>query len=199
MPGPSGRGAADDAGSPTGGAASYRVRPRRPGDLAALGDILRRDHPRSRYPYVLPDDPAAWVAETGDLAAFVATDAAGDVAGHVAVEAAPRVDHGTGPALQEAWSRAAGRPPQECAVVSRLFVSADHRRAGVGARLLERAVGWAEGRGLAPCLDVLPLPDDAVLRWYERLGWVRAGELRAHWHREGWPPLVALVLPDAGR
>jgi len=124
-----------------------RVRPRRPEDLPALGEILRRDHPRSRYPYVLPDDPAAWVAETGDLAAFVATDAAGDVVGHVAVEAAPRVDHGTGPALQEAWSRAAGRPPQECAVVSRLFVSADHRRAGVGAR--RRAARALAPRGLA--------------------------------------------------
>lgn len=176
-----------------------RVRPRRPEDLPALGEILRRDHPRTRYPYRLPEDPAAWVAEAGDLAAFVATDAAGTVLGHVAVEAAPGVDHGTGPALQEAWSRATGRPPEACGVVSRLFVSADHRRRGVGAHLLERAVGWLEGRGLAPCLDVLPLPDDGALRWYERLGWVRAAELRAHWHREGWPPLVALVLPDDGR
>ena len=182
----------DDAAAPSG---PVLVRPRRAADAAPLGDLLVRDRPVTGYPAVPPVDAAAWVAGPDDLAAFVATDGAGAVVGHVGVQAAAAVDHGTGPALQEAWSRALGRPVEECAVVARLFVSARHQRRGVGARLLERAVGWVEGRGMAPCLDVLPLPDDGALCFYECLGWVRAAELWAHWHRPGWPPLVALVLP----
>lgn len=172
------------------------VRPRRPADVPALAGLLLRDRPRTGYPFLPPGDAVAWVTGRADLAAFVAVDPAGELIGHVSAQAAAEVDHGTGPVLQDGWSQAHGRPPEECAVVSRLFVSADHQRTGVGARLLERAVGWMNGRGLAPCLDVLPVPDDRALRWYERLGWVRAAELWAHWHRPGWPPLVALVLPD---
>ena len=171
------------------------LRPRRPSDAESLGALLQRDHPRTGYPFVLPADAAAWVSSDTDLVGFVATDPAGAIIGHVSVQAAESVDHGTGAALHEAWSAALGRPPEECAVVSRLFVSADHQRHGIGGRMMERAVGWIEGRGMGPCLDVLPLPDDGALRFYERLGWVRVAELRAHWHRPGWPPLVGLVLP----
>ena len=174
---------------------TLQVRPRRRSDESALGRLLVRDQPRTGYPFVLPEDPVAWVCAEADVAAFVATDADGALVGHVSVQAAVDIDHGAGDAQREAWARAAGRPIEECAVVSRLFVSADHQRAGVGARLLDRAVGWCEGRGLAPCLDTFPLPHDTAQRFYERLGWVRAAELRPSWHRPGWPPLVAMVLP----
>ncbi|SDU70940.1 GNAT family N-acetyltransferase [Jiangella alkaliphila] len=176
------------------------IRPRTPADVPALAAILARDHEATGYPYVLPDDPAAWIATPSDLVAFVAADAAdeaydGRPSGHVSVGAAATTDHGAGTVLQDAWSTAHGRPVEDCAVVGRLFVAADRQRRGLGERLLDTAVGWMRDRDLAPCLDVLPIgPAASVVSWYEARGWVVAGEASPVWRRPGWPPLLALVL-----
>lgn len=172
------------------------LRPRTPADLPLLGAVLAHDHAVTGYPYVLPESPADWIADGADLAAFVAVDDDDRPAGHVSVGAAATTEHGAGSALPQAWSAAHGRPVAECAVVGRLFVAADRQRRGLGAELLDAAVGWMRAHDLAPCLDVLPIgPAASVQRWYESRGWVVAGEASPVWRRDGWPPLVAMVLP----
>lgn len=173
-----------------------RIRPRRPGDVPELAAVLARDHEVTGYPYLLPDDPAGWIEEPDRLAAFVAADDADRPAGHVSVGAAATTDHGAGTVLQEAWSKAHGRPVDGCAVVGRLFVAAGRQRHGAGAALLDTAVGWMRERDLAPCLDVLPIgPAASVVGWYEARGWEVVGEASPVWRRPGWPPLLALILP----
>lgn len=175
---------------------AVRIRPRTPADLRRLAAVLVRDHAVTGYPYVLPDDPTEWIAAPDDLAAFVAADGSDRPAGHVSVASAADVDHGTGTALGDLWSVAHGRPVSACAVVGRLFVAADRQGSGLGTDLLEAAVGWMRDRDLSPCLDVLPLgPAASVVSWYEKRGWVVAGEASPVWRRPGWPPLLALVLP----
>ena len=69
------------------------------------------------------------------------------------------------------------------------------RPRGAGGALLDTAVAWIRAQGLAPCLDVVQRHSVAK-SIYEKRGWVTAGEARPPWLPDGWPPVVAIILPD---
>ncbi|MCA1679087.1 MAG: GNAT family N-acetyltransferase [Actinobacteria bacterium] len=61
-----------------------------------------------------------------------------------------------------------------------LAVSPPHRRRGIATRLLERLLADAAARGI-PGLSLSVEPDNPARLMYERLGFVRVGELGGAW------------------
>ncbi|WP_109000736.1 GNAT family N-acetyltransferase [Streptomyces rishiriensis] len=147
------------------------VRPRRPADLDGCVAALALVHAHSGYPVDWPEQPAAWLTPDALLAGWAA-ELDGQVVGHVAL-CAP----GEGDAAAALWSARPGRPAP--AVISRLYVSPAARGHGVGAALLDRAVGTARARGLHPVLDVVAA--DPASAFYERLGWRSLGTAVQQW------------------
>lgn len=94
----------------------------------------------------------------------------GSVIGHIALHSR------TSDEVMVLAARATGRTAERLAVVSRLVVSPDVRRKGVGKALLEAAANSAIDRGLRPVLDVATHFHNAI-RLYERCGWTRVGEV----------------------
>ncbi len=88
----------------------------------------------------------------------------GTIAGHVALHAIA-VGHTD-------WEAATGTRASELAAISRLFVGVEHRGAGLGGGLLEKASAEALARGLHPVLEVVEARASAM-QLYERLGWRR--------------------------
>jgi RimJ/RimL family protein N-acetyltransferase len=73
-----------------------------------------------------------------------------------------------------------------------LMVAASHRRRGVGRALLDQAVAWAEGAGVAKLeLHVFPWNAPAIAL-YESYGFEREGFRKRHYVRDG--ELVDAVL-----
>jgi GNAT superfamily N-acetyltransferase len=141
------------------------VRARLDGDLVRCVRVLADVHRVDGYPTYWPEDPAGWLSPTGLFGSWVA-DFESRVVGHIALSS---VGHGR---AAEVWSDATGCPRARLAGISRLFVSQDARRAGVGAALLDTACAEAARRGLHPVLDVVETNRDAI-RFYEHLGWRR--------------------------
>lgn len=155
------------------------LRPRRPGDLPALVEILARTHAESAYPKRASNVRAGWIADPQELGAWVALD--GDrVVGHVALHPA----HG---ASVELWRQGTGRRDDEIAVVSRLFSDAR----GAGSALLAHAVREAAPR--SPALEVEVA--SPAYAFYLRRGWTEVGRVTQQW---GTPvPAAVLVLSGA--
>lgn len=61
------------------------------------------------------------------------------------------------------------------ALLSRLFVSPEHRNAGVAAKLVNEAVRSSHEQGNRLLLSVT-FESKAAIRLYERLGWIKFGE-----------------------
>jgi GNAT superfamily N-acetyltransferase len=116
-------------------------------------------HKGESYPWHWPRDAVGWLTPRDVLAAWVAAEVGGDVAGHMMVRGG-----------------AGGEP----ATVSRLFVSPKHRGLGLGAQFLERARLWAVENGRTLSLEV-DSERHAAIRVYERMGWRRTGEHVAEW------------------
>jgi GNAT superfamily N-acetyltransferase len=57
------------------------------------------------------------------------------------------------------------------ALVEDMVVAAGERGRGTGRRLLERAGGWARGRGASRLQLLADRENEPALRFYERLGW----------------------------
>lgn len=130
-------------------------------------------HESDGYPMYLPGDMRAFIATPDSLGAWVVLRD-GAIAGHVALR--PR----SSDAVMAAAAAALGMAEENLAVVARLLVSPRHRRAGIGAALLERAAAEARARGLWPVLDVVA-GHSAAVSLYERRGWLCAGRVRARW------------------
>ena len=109
------------------------IRHRQAGDVHGMAEALAVVHRTDGYPMNWPADPAAWLTPTGMLQSWVAVTGEALVVGHVLLEA-PGAVH--------------------VASVSRLFVSPNARRRGLGGRLLEHAMEWASARGLNLILEV---------------------------------------------
>jgi PAS domain S-box-containing protein len=171
--------AAHDAGQdgPVGRAPQTRprivpvIRPRALSDLGPVIELLREAHEHDGYPpFGWPEDPAAFLAPSAELHAWVAVHDT-TILGHVALHAG-----GDDLAAQALAARSPALAASEVAVMARLVVARAARRTGLGQRLLERACDAARAAGFAPALDVAKHLPGAV-GFYESLGWSRAGEL----------------------
>jgi GNAT superfamily N-acetyltransferase len=119
------------------------------------------------YPGHWPRDLRAFVAQRDAMAAWVAL-VNDEIVGHAAL-LPDSSDASMGLAMT-----ATGLPRESLGFVSRLFVSPDARRNGVGGALLGTAEVFARQLGLRPVLDVVTRFQNAI-DLYESSGWTRAG------------------------
>jgi ribosomal protein S18 acetylase RimI-like enzyme len=186
------------------------IRPRRPEDVAAVGELIMRQQPLTRYPFrnPLPFPVAEFVVRRGELASWVAEVSTGSttedgsttddgsttgpvVVGHVSV--LDVTDHEIGPA----WSAAAGRPVEELAAVSVLVVDHEHTGLGIGSRLMDTCEAHVRSIGRAPVLEVVGGAHGRAVSLYLARGWRIAGDVKPHWLPDGEGPVHIMVLPEA--
>ena len=149
-----------------------RIRDREQADLQPCVELLEMVHVANQYPTLWPVDPRAWLSPAGLLTALVAVQQ-DEILGHVAVIAKPE------------------QPDREVVELSRLFVSSDHQRRGVGAALADSVVDYARQLG---CGLVLVVVDDrsGTLGFYQRRGWRFTGRTPANWQLcDGSRPTLA--------
>ena len=161
--------------------------PREPTDVPVLADVLAEQQPSSRYPFrwPLPFPVEQFLVREHEEAAWVAR-VDGRPIGHVSVS---RVAG----AMAVPFAAATGRPVEELALVTVLFVATGAQGSGVGGRLLDTAVDWARGRGRLPVLDVVQAHERA-LSVYRRRGWEVVGEMRPDWLPAEEQPLLLMRL-----
>ena len=153
------------------------IRPRQPGDLPTLVQVLREVHKVDRYPSSWPHDPLAFVAMDTPLSAWVA-EVGGQVVGQVLL---CEVQSGSD------WGGAAGG---DLAEIKRLFVAPAARGLGLAGQLLRAALAGAASRHRRAVLETRA-DNQAANRLYQRGGWQRAGVVRAVWTDEtGQHPLM---------
>ena len=163
----------DDEGS-TVPAPDRRIRLRTAGDVEPCVRVLAEVHRSDGYPVNWPESPGEWLSDASGLGAWVA-ELDGRVAGHVSLSRS-----GEGDVAPRLWSERSGTSADRTAVVSRLFVAPGARGHGIGAQLMDRAVGEARRRGLQPVLDVVA-SDTAAAALYERLGWTLMATVEQRW------------------
>jgi GNAT superfamily N-acetyltransferase len=155
------------------------IRGRGDSDLDGVVAVMAEVHRRDGYPMHWPADPAAWLAASRLIAAWVAV-LDGQIVGHVSLsqpgrgDAAPRLA-GTVPGLA-----GVGPGPASVAMVSRLFVAPAARGHRAGAALLGQAARAARELGCRPLLDVHST-NTAAIALYGRLGWRLLGSCEAVW------------------
>ncbi|MFC4498846.1 MULTISPECIES: GNAT family N-acetyltransferase [Streptomyces] len=139
-----------------------------PGAAAALTDV----HATDGYPVEGVARPEEWLRSEDVLASWVA-EVEGRIVGHVAVMR-PR-----GEGAVSLWAEQSADDEQHIGVLARLFVVRDVRNRAVGAQLVRTAMGYGVSHGRRLVLDVM-VKDQAALRLYERLGWLRTGRTTHH-------------------
>ena len=172
--------------------AQVLVRERTRADLPVLAELLAAQRPHSGYPqnWPLPYPVEQFIARRAETGAWVA-ELDGRVVGHVAVTAVQ-------PGLEgDIWSAGTGRPVEQLASVSVLFVDHTLSGRGVGSALLDAAVGSIRVAGLTPVLDVVQETAPAV-GLYRRRGWQVVGQGRPRWLPEDHLPVLFMALPAQG-
>ena len=167
------------------------IRPREPGDVPRLVELLAAQQADTGYPvhWPLPFPVEEFVVRRAELGAWVAGDGDADsVLGHVAL-----LDVGPGWEA-DGWCEGTGLPASELAAVAVLFVDPAAVGRGIGSALLARAVERARALARTPVLDVVSESTPAV-RLYERHGWRVVGEARPPWLPIGRDPLLLMSLP----
>lgn len=178
--------------------ALVRVRPRRPGDVPALVDVLREQQPGSRYPFRDPlPFPVERFLHADDAAAAWTAELDGRPVGHVCRLSPPR-GFPDAEAMNAACARAHGCTVDDLGWVATLFVGLVARGLGAGRALLDTVVRDIRGAGLRPCLEVLPV-HPAALTLYESTGWHEVLRIRPAWLRDAagdeGPDVQVMVLP----
>ncbi|MCX4761485.1 GNAT family N-acetyltransferase [Streptomyces sp. NBC_01275] len=149
------------------------IRPFDDGDLPGAAAALTDVHITDGYPVEGVARPENWLRSDDVLAAWVA-EAERRIVGHVAVMR----PSGEGAAPLGAEQNAEGE--QRIGVLARLFVVRDARRRAVGERLVRTAMGYGLSHDRRLVLDVM-VKDQAAIRLYERLGWLRTGRTTHHY------------------
>lgn len=167
-----------------------QVRRRADHDLAACAVVLAAVHERDGYPVNWPDRPADWLAPPSLLSAWV-VELDGRIVGHIGLCRSDEDD-----VAPRSWSTRAGGDTDATAVVCRLFVAPAARGRGIGALLMEQAVGEARERGLHPVLDVVA-SDTAATALYEQLGWELLATVERQWEPRGTVTLRCYAAPTA--
>jgi len=146
------------------------IREKSASDVAGCLALVRAVHERDGYPRHLPEDTHGFLSPPYETDAWVAVDR-DVIVGHVALH-----DAAVDPTLATA-QRATGLPPDRLAVVARLLVGTQHRRAGLGRALLQAATARVRERGQRAVLDVVQ-GATAPVGLYEAQGWQRIEPLR---------------------
>lgn len=147
------------------------IRHREDADLPALGEVLVRVHELDGYPVEGVADPIGWLRVARAIQCWTAT-VDGQPVGHIALtQAAPEDD------AAKVWAEHTGDNIADLAIPVRLFVDPDHRRWGLGRKLMEAVGIEAEAHGKALALDVIE-KDRAARRLYEQAGYMRIGNAR---------------------
>ncbi|MFC6592361.1 GNAT family N-acetyltransferase [Deinococcus lacus] len=166
---------------------SFSLRPRRPDDLPALLEVLRAAFEQHGYPAEWPEDPYAFMSPPGAYGWVAVLDGETKPAAQILlrpVERDPRID----------WEGLTGHPPEDIALLARLFVDPRASGLGIARALLDQAVAAGRAEGRFPALDVYPDSERAT-SIYERMGWRKVGEYTGYWLRRGEHPLVYVYLP----
>ncbi len=164
-----------------------QLRTRSESDLGACTELVRLIHDQDGWPPHWPEDLRRFIVAPEELAAWVAEDGA-SLSGHIAL-------HSSGSAAtMEAACRATGLPRSQLAVIARLFVAPNTRRAGVGRALLATATAEAHNRNCVPVLEVAPAFESAV-DLYESCGWTRVDEVQARFRDGSSVPVYVYVGP----
>lgn len=170
----------------------FTIRPRMAGDVPALAELLERQQPASRYPFVwpFPGGVESFLVRDGELASWVAESPSGALVGHVALARAEENTEG------RLWAEALNVGVDELRCVSVLFTDPDLAGAGVGSALLAHATRAAARDGW-PVLDVVASAERPV-QLYQRRGWRIIATIQAPWHPELDLPVHLMVLPREG-
>lgn len=164
------------------------IRARQDTDLPALADLLGRQQPQTRYPFVWPfpqpieeflkrpTELRAWVAEIDDT-----------IVGHVSVTTADDDPIG------KSWAAAHNVDLTEIRCVSVFFSDITRAGQGIGSRLLATATEFAMADGY-PALDVVTAHETPV-NLYLRRGWQLIETTQAPWHPELDLPIHLMILP----
>lgn len=153
-----------------GGRRELAIRPRALADQAAVLRLLERVQEVDPYPPHRSGPGSAFLANPGELGAWVATDGP-DIIGHVAL--GPR----SAGSVMELAAERSGWAEADLAAVARLFVHPSWRHRGVGRRLLEASAAGSIELGRRPVLDVATHFRSAT-QLYEAAGWQRLGEVK---------------------
>jgi putative acetyltransferase len=166
---------------------TFRVRPADPGDAEAL----------VRLAEAVSSEPEGWLISVdgewrsvGDERRYLKAVRRYP---HAAVYVAERESDG---AIIGRLSLARDTHPASAHVADLgLMVAIDARRQGVGRALLEAAVEWSRGAGIRKLeLHVFPWNEPAI-RLYERFGFEREGERKAHYRRgDGFVDAVLMAF-----
>ena len=151
------------------GANTIVVRPRVDADVDELIRIAARVQQADGYPGRRPRDLRAFLDSHDALSAWVA-EYDSRIAGHVALHRKSL------PVVMATAADALHRDAGDLAVVARLIVDPDRRRAGIGRSLLEAGAAAAALQGLHPILDVAT-HYDAAIALYRSCGWRNMGEV----------------------
>lgn len=141
------------------------VRLRHSDDIPLLIEVLTEVHKLSSYPVDGPPSFPARFSSRKTLVAWVAT-CDNTIAGHIELQ-----DHTSFNQLCRE-SLAATADLSSFAAVATFYVDPKIRGMGIGARLFQEALAWSKEDGKRLALVVLE-KDDAAIRMYERMGWVR--------------------------
>ncbi|WP_020387794.1 GNAT family N-acetyltransferase [Kribbella catacumbae] len=152
---------------------STALRPRTAADLDDCVRLLAEVHKSGGYPVNWPADPAAWLTPENALGSWVLT-LDGEIAGHLIVTA---------------------EGPDE-ALVERLFVDPRRTRAGLGRRLLEHAVAFAEKQGRQLALEVVD-NHGAAISFYRNAGWRESGRTPIDWGGDQASALIRFEAPSS--
>jgi len=164
------------------------IRPREPGDVPELAQVLVRVHARDGYPVEGVANPALWLTPTRELAAWTALFDGARI-GHISLVKASHDDDAA-----VLWQQATGRDISTLAIPVRLFVDPQHRQRGAGKLLMLSAHAFASDHGFAMAFDVMVKDKDAI-RLYEAFGCQRLGFI-THEHSDGQTePAAVYVAP----
>jgi GNAT superfamily N-acetyltransferase len=166
------------------------VRPRKPGDLPDLAQVLIKVHALDGYPVEGVDNPQPWLAPPRELAAWTALLGSEPIGQVSLTEATPDDD--------AARLMVAQSPCQfeDLAIPVRLFIDPAHRQHGAGRQLMLAAYEHAASLGRRIVFDVM-LKDQAAIRLYEGLGCERLGIITHH-HSGGLEEPAAVYVAPAG-
>ncbi|MDF6043492.1 GNAT family N-acetyltransferase [Streptomyces sp. JH14] len=163
------------------------VRRRSQGDIFEAAKVLSAVHESDGYPVEGVAEPEKWLTPAGLLAAWVA-ELDGRVVGHVVVNRPQPGDEAA-----HMWQERSGDDSSAIAVLARLFVAREARKASVGEGLMRAAMEYTRENRIRLVLDVMK-KDVAAIRLYERLGWQRIGEA-VHTFGGGQIDAVCFVAP----